>query len=367
LRVFDDVKVVARTKDVPAMNGKKLRVDGEHVEVFGIPFYQGPEELLGVYWKIQRRLEGVGRDCAAALMRMPSQTAFMAYAHLQRGLPVAGEIVYDLTDDLRRPGLGLASVLNRITSDRMKRFCRNANGVAYVTEYTIQKHYPSHAMLYGESREYFDTYYSTVTLTDSAFTCARDYSNHKGLRLVLSSVAMNSGRKGEKTVIEVVKKCRDKGRDVSAVLIGDGSLRHSFEEYACQLGVGGFIEFTGLLPTSDDVREVMQGADVFVFPTQGEGLPRGVLEAMAIGLPVLSTPVGGIPEVIPGKYLFQPADSGGFSEMLCHLLDHRAELNEMSRNNFEKSQEYRNVILQQRRDAFYQRLRSLAEMGACGR
>ena len=81
---------------------------------------------------------------------------------------------------------------------------------------------------------------------------------------------------------------------------------------------------------------------------------------MAIGMPVLSTPVGGIPEVINKKYLLDPLDSNGFSKMICYLMDNRSELNEMSKKNYKKSLEYRNEILQTRRDEFYMKLRKLA-------
>ena len=360
LNIFDDVKIVTRVKNVPELKGKKLRVDGNHVEVFGIPFYQGPKELLKKYLRIHKELKGIDKDCDAALFRMPSQTASMVYSHLSKTTPVAGEIVYDMMDDVNQPGQGtILKFLNIITSRKLKKFCLNANGVSYVTEHSIQQHYPSYSILHGESKQFFNTYYSTITLSDNAFTGPRDYTDNEGLKIVLSSVAMNSERKGEKVVIETVRKCRDKGYNVSAILIGDGTLRSSFEKYAEDLSVSDYVEFTGLLPSSDNVRDVMLNADMFVFPTMGEGLPRGILEAMAIGMPVLSTPVGGIPEVIDNKYLFNPLDSSGFSDMICHLMDNKQELNEMSKINFKKSLEYRNEILQDRRNDFYNKLKKL--------
>ena len=228
-----------------------------------------------------------------------------------------------------------------------------------MTEKSIQDHYPSYARLHGEDSEHFETFYSTITLSDDGFTGPRDFSNHNGLTLVLSSVAMNSERKGEKILIKAVKTCRDRGYDVRAIIIGDGALRPSFEEYAKELGITDFVEFTGLLPSSDEVRKVMMRADMFVFPTQGEGLPRGILEAMAIGMPVLSTPVGGIPEVIDRKYLFDPMDSYAYANEVCRLLDHKEELTEMSSKNYEKSLGFRNKILQTKRNEFYGKLKAL--------
>ena len=57
-----------------------------------------------------------------------------------------------------------------------------------------------------------------------------------------------------------------------------------------------------------------------MFPTQAEGLPRGILEAMAVGMPVLSTPVGGIPEIIEKDYLFSPFDAEAFANKICYLM-----------------------------------------------
>lgn len=364
LEVFDSIRIVARVKDVQKIDTKKLLVDGDGVEVIGIPFYQGPKQLLKQYVKIQRKLKGIDNGCNAALLRMPSQTATMVWKHLRKGIPLAGEVVYDMMDDVNLPGQNpLIKTLHVITSDNMKRFCLEANGVSYVTENSIQNHYPSYARLYGESSEHFESSYSTITLADNAFTGERNFYGCKKLTLVLSSVAMNSERKGEKVLIKTVKICRDKGYDVQAIIIGDGTLRHAFEQYAKELGISKYVRFTGLLPSSDEVRNVMLEADMFVFPTQGEGLPRGILEAMAIGMPVLSTPVGGIPEVIEGKYLFDPMDVDAYADTVCRLLDDPDELTAMSEKNFKKSLEFRNTLLQVKRNEFYEKLRTLCQTG----
>lgn len=364
LEVFDSVRIVARVKEVEDIDSKKLLVDGDGVDVVGIPFYQGPKQLLSKYAQIQRKLKGIDDGCDAALLRMPSQTATMVWKHLRKDIPLAGEVVYDMMDDVNLPKQNpIIKMLHVITSNSMKNFCLTANGVSYVTENSIQKHYPSYARLHGESMEHFESSYSTITLSDDAFTGERNYDGCQKITLVLSSVAMNSERKGEKVLIKTVKICRDKGYDIQAIIIGDGTLRSSFEEYAKELGVSEYVTFTGLLPSSDDVRKVMLEADMFVFPTQGEGLPRGILEAMAIGMPVLSTPVGGIPEVIESKYLFDPMNADAYANAICRLLDTPDELTEMSKKNFKKSLEFKNELLQAKRNEFYKKLRSLCYVG----
>ena len=360
LIVFDDVRVVARMKDVKETEENWLLMDGEHVEVYGIPFFQGPVQLAKKFCSIQRALHDVDMGCDAALMRMPSPTASMVWRHLRRGIPLAGEVVFDFTDSLTHSNQNfIIRLLNRIQSKDLSRFCLTANGVSYVTEKAIQEHYPSYARLHGTSREHFESSYSTIMLRDEAYTAPRNYTDLKKLTLVLSSVSMNSEKKGERILISAVKKARDRGYQADAVIIGDGSLRHAFEEYARMLGVKDYITFTGLLYTSDEVRSAMLKADIYVLPTLGEGLPRGILEAMAIGLPVLSTPVGGIPEVIEERYLFSPTDADAFADEICRLMDNPDELTEMSEKNFRKSLEFRDEILQQRRNVFYEQLKTL--------
>lgn len=362
LNVFSSVRVVARVKDIDEANAKLERVDAEEVEIYGIPFYQGPKQLLLKYAAIQKALRGVSDGCDAALFRMPSQTAQMALAHTKKSLPIAGEIVYDPFDDLNKAETGIIiKILNRMIHGNLKRFCKKANGVSYVTRETIQNHYPSHARLYGESDQYFESSYSTITLSEDAFTGPRDYSGKKSLCAVLSDVAMNGERKGERTLIKAIKAGRDKGYDLRAIIIGDGSKRAEFEAYAAQLGIAEHITFTGLLPSSDAVREVMLKADVFVFPTQAEGLPRGILEAMAIGMPVLSTPVGGIPEVLDADCMFDPMDAEGFSQAMCAMLDNTEKMNQMSVKNYDISRQFENLRLQKIRDDFYGKLYNLCK------
>lgn len=357
LNVFEKVRIVARVKKVDELPGKALCVDGPGVEIFPVPFYQGPNELLKKYFAIHMALRHVSDECDVAIFRMPSQTASMTLSHIRRRIPIGGEVVYDPADDLKRKDVNLLiHTLDIITSNRLKRFCLRANGVSYVTENSIQQQYPSRARLKGESDHFFETYYSTITLNEEAFGAPRYYNDKNSITLGFSNVSMNSERKGEPILLRAVQICRQNGYDIRCVLIGDGSKKAEFEKLAADLGIGEYTEFTGRLASSDEVRSRITNTDIYVFPSQAEGLPRGILEAMAVGLPVLSTPVGGIPEVIENRYLFSPMDVEGFAKMIMHLADNQDELTKMSEDNFKKSCEFKNDILQNKRDKFYKKL-----------
>ena len=80
-----------------------------------------------------------------------------------------------------------------------------------------------------------------------------------------------------------------------ALLIGDGEERAALEARAAALGVGARLSITGAVT---DVEGVLAAADVLAAPSRNEGMGRVLVEAMAIGLPVVGTMVGGIPDVI---------------------------------------------------------------------
>jgi len=84
-------------------------------------------------------------------------------------------------------------------------------------------------------------------------------------------------------------------QNVRFVLIGHGPLREQLAAYAQELGIQHQVQFLG---TRADIPELLNALDIFVLPSLSEGLPMSVLEAMACGLPVVATQVGGLPEVI---------------------------------------------------------------------
>ena len=361
--VFDEVRLVGKLKDVKELPGKCIRLDGPNLEIFGIPYFQGPKQFLPKIFKINSALKGVSDGCDVAIMRMPSVTSMMVWKNLKANIPLGGEIIYDPYNDVHDKKSGLIMrLIWSIIALFLRRFCLKAKGVSYVTENAIQEHFPSYARLNGESKSFFESFYSSIILNDNAFVQnSKKYENNKTAVITMSDVAMNNERKGERVVIHVVAEARKRGYNVSAIIIGDGSKRREYEELCQELQIKDYVEFTGLFPSADEVREVMKNADLFVFPTKAEGLPRGVLEAMAIGLPVLSTPVGGIPEVLESKYLFDPTDVEAFTNKLCDLLDNPDELTEMSTKNLKKAMEYRNDNLQKRRNDFYSKLAKLVQ------
>jgi glycosyltransferase involved in cell wall biosynthesis len=106
-----------------------------------------------------------------------------------------------------------------------------------------------------------------------------------------------------------------------ASLVGDGPDRPAVERELERLGLGGRVTLQG---TRDDVPELLASSHVFVLSSHSEALPVSLLEAMAAGLPVVATQVGGVPElVVDGETgLLVPAgDPPGLAAALQRMVD----------------------------------------------
>jgi glycosyltransferase involved in cell wall biosynthesis len=86
------------------------------------------------------------------------------------------------------------------------------------------------------------------------------------------------------------------------ILIGDGSERDSLEKLAAELNCKDMVRFLG---HREDVQQLLGAADGFILSSLSESMPMALLEAISAGLCCLSTPVGGVPEILPGENLFR--------------------------------------------------------------
>jgi glycosyltransferase involved in cell wall biosynthesis len=99
--------------------------------------------------------------------------------------------------------------------------------------------------------------------------------------------------KGHDILLDALTELGTQG--VKLLIAGDGDERGRLELRARTLGLGAEVSFLG---QRSDVPNLLRAADVFILPSYSEGLPLSVIEAMASGVPVVATRVGGIPELV---------------------------------------------------------------------
>jgi glycosyltransferase involved in cell wall biosynthesis len=122
-------------------------------------------------------------------------------------------------------------------------------------------------------------------------------------------------QKGHLSLIEAAGRLHAEGVDFELILVGDGPLRPEIERLIADYDLGERVQLVGW-QSNTRVRELIQGSRTMVIPSFAEGLPVVIMEALALGRPVISTHVAGIPELVePGVtgWLVPP----GAVEPLC--------------------------------------------------
>ncbi|MGC2769718.1 MAG: glycosyltransferase [Candidatus Acidiferrum sp.] len=154
----------------------------------------------------------------------------------------------------------------------------------------------------------------------------------KGDRLVVGAVGRLSLEKGAAVLIEAASKICPDFPQAFFVVVGDGPLRSSVEAGVRELGITGQFLFTG---ERNDVDQIYRSFDVYVLPSFQEGMPMALLEAMAAGLPVVATKVGGVPDLVCDPSvgtLVEPGDPTAFAAGIRGLLSDQSRRERMGSN-----------------------------------
>jgi glycosyltransferase involved in cell wall biosynthesis len=137
------------------------------------------------------------------------------------------------------------------------------------------------------------------------------------------SVAALDGGKGHDRLLRAAGLAAERAPALKLWFAGDGPLRQSLELESRSLGPGTPVQFLGFRA---DISSLLHAADFFCLATRSEGLGSSILEAMAAGLPVLATRVGGIPEIVDeGSGILVPLDAtdDAWAEALARMAGDR--------------------------------------------
>ncbi|MCA0985182.1 glycosyltransferase family 4 protein [Halobacillus yeomjeoni] len=362
LSVYNKVYVVGRITSLQSIPNNMKLASGNNVEFLELPAYKGPWGYVKNYWKIRNLAKDYSKRFNCAIFRVPGATAnIMCKEFALTKKPFAVEVVVDPWEYFSKGSVQSITrpLVRRIWTNFLKRICKKANGVSYVTKNYLQKKYPSYSIINGESNYYFDSNYSSVSLNANSFGEPKKYHGKSKFTISHVANAFVSYGKGHVTLMNALKIVRNKGYDVDIVFIGDGPLKSEFIKMSKSFGIDKYVTFTGRLPDGDAVRELISNSDLFVFPSMAEGLPRVVLEAMSVGLPCISSPVTGIPEILPSEYLVDHKDHEGYANKIIELIQDTERLEEASERNIEVAGNFTEEKLNAKRKKFYKRLKKL--------
>lgn len=166
-----------------------------------------------------------------------------------------------------------------------------------------------------------------------------------------------------KGIFDIFKACSiviGKYHNIRLVLTGGGNVENAIKQSASP-EVMDHIAFLSYVSESQKI-ELYKSAAMLLLPSCQEGLPYVILEAMAAGLPVISTPVGGIPDVVVENvngFLIQPGDYAALAQRILLLCGDRALREKMGKMNREK------ILTQYSEQAIFEKLGRIYEELVC--
>lgn len=354
LRVFESIRLICRIEEEEILKESRVSLgDDSRIEVVPVPMFHGPVQYAKSYFAVGKAVNRVVDGCDGAILRIPSTVAIRVSKQvLKSGIPYACEVVYDAEDGWRGH-TGLSHYAWKRIDKQMRRLCANADGVSCVTEHYLQRHY------FSNKNNAFTEHYSSLDLKKSFYGSPQKHPQRNPFIIAhISNQVGEQSAKGHKQTIQAVKILKDRGINVIVKFAGNDYFGgvELYSKYAHQLGVDKNVEFVGYL-NREGVETFLSEADMFVMPTKAEGLPRVIIEAMAKGLPCVTTPVSGNPELVQEYFLVDYDDIEKLADRIEELIKGIELYERTSRENFEKSLEYESSILEKRRDVFYTKLK----------
>jgi glycosyltransferase involved in cell wall biosynthesis len=150
--------------------------------------------------------------------------------------------------------------------------------------------------------------------------------------IFLLNIGRLTEQKGQKYLIEAMRKIVKVNKNVKLVIIGEGELKEYLEKMIDQNSLEEHIK---IFPPTRDIFKVMASADVFIFPSLWEGLPVVLIEAMAIGIPIIATNVTGINEIITNNHdgiLVESKNADTLADAVTDLINNKEKIKSLVLN-----------------------------------
>jgi|GEM_PF-3046861 len=306
LRYFDQIEVIARVKKVDFIDDSFKRVDGKNVSVLAMPYYVGVKSFILNLPRLLQRAFGLVKGGDVFILRSGnvSNVLWIFVMLFRKGYvrEYPGNIYEGIT------GFAGKSIHIKILAQFLNFLAKKQAQMSKANSFVSQDCKATYATKKP-------SYVFSSFNVDEIVTKKNSYEVEGDFKLV--TVGRLEGEKGYKDLLNALEKT---DVNVELTVIGDGSQFKALKEQAQK--IKSKVNFLGAITDRDKLFKSISNADLFVIPSHTEGMPRSLLESMAIGIPCIGTNVGGIPEVLNADYLVPPKDPQALAELIkCVSLD----------------------------------------------
>lgn len=313
-----------------------VKMDLPKGQILELPYYQGhfqaPLVSLISAWRLSKRIRTAGKQGNKVILAGPGPNSFLFWCSwllpqsTQFAYFIRGDTIRTLQEIYRRhPAYLPVMALVHIFRWRILRLLRAQRAHVFTYGAALQTQYPCDeskrhvvAPLINEHWIRTDSHVSTPE--DSSFR------------------VLYVGRLSrEKNIINLIEACalaRNTPAEFQLTVVGEGPMRQEIEARINELQMSKLVKLTGLIPNGSTLMAQYDAHDLLCLPSHTEATPRVVVEAVARGLPVLSTNVGSIESMFPGLIRFTTGFSATeLKDGISACLTDRAKL----RQDFQQS------------------------------
>lgn len=350
--IFDEVTVLCRMRPRKPTDGHLQRSDGNGVSFIGVPNIHGPRWALSPGSIAGNRVTEAVQAANAVVVRVPSQLGRLAcHAATRSGRPVMAEVIADpltawpsIRDTLAYRFFG------HLECRRQKAILAAASVASYVSRVELPDRYPAPRALATD-------HISSIRLPDDWLAPPRSWAT-RPQPLRLAHVGSLSRRKRPVDILETaIRLTRDHGIPSVAVFAGDGPEKATLEAHAQAAGCPGQLEAHGQVSSRQRLQEILDSSHLYVCASASEGLPRGALEGLSRGLPLVGSRLPGLEELLPPAELVPIGDVNGFVQQIRRIVASPDSYHAASRHSHEVVRQYLQTVLSARRQRLYTLLR----------
>lgn len=340
LSFFDEVIVVARVKKVYEFTSDMVRVDGDHVKYEPLPYYHGPKQFLFMFVLLVLKIFQISLKYNHFLLRSGNSTNILWFFLMLLRKPYIREYPGNIKEGM----IGLVGkklwvrILANCLDSLAKVQAKFSKANSFVSQYCME--------LYGSHKPSF--IFSSFKASEIEVV-KENY--HISDRLKIVCLGRLEGEKGHALLLNAISKNINKN-NIEIHLIGDGGQAELLKKIATQESLN--CTFYGAITDRNYIFDIIANADIFIIPSLTEGMPRALLESMAIGLPCIGSNVGGIPEVLEEAYLYNPNDLDTLNQLIQKFYDSNQLREQVGlRNKAFISNHFSDSALQEKKHAFW--------------
>ncbi|WFB63282.1 glycosyltransferase [Sphingobacterium sp. WM] len=346
---FGDLTVIGRGISLDDNNHKHKSSSCQQVSFDLFMQIKGGIDYYKYRREIREKLTLYIQNSKYIVIRLPSSIGVMAAEIcVTLGKKYFVEVVGCAFDSLWYYGGALSKLLAPINANKNKKAIKSANAVVYVTKEYLQRKYPNQNDQINASN---------VIIEDFPISVLQNHINF----LKRSTTKKIFGMIGNVEIpykgYEYLFKALSTIPDPFELHIVGGGKQDWINTLIVKYKLLGKVILRGRINNKDDMYNFLDGLDIYFQPSLTEGLPRGVIEAMSRGCPVIATNVGGIPELIQSNKTYNSKDYMKLGNLISDNINNINELISMSVINFNKSKEYSFEKINARRNTFFNKIK----------